>query len=57
MRKYKIAVGIEGVTLERHEVEARNMDEARSIGISKFLHPDKGYNYINVVPVKATAKK
>ena len=52
MYLYKIGVGIEGVALEYHKVEAANMAEARSIAIRKFLHPDKGYNHIEVKRIK-----
>lgn len=49
---YKVGIGIEGVALEYHEVNARNMEEARSIAIRKFLHPDKGYNHVEVKRIK-----
>lgn len=49
---YKVGVGIEGVALEHHKVEAKNMAEARSIAIGKFLHPDKGYNHVEVKRIK-----
>ena len=49
---YKVGVGIEGIALEYHEVNARNMEEARSIAIRKFLHPDKGYNHVEVKRIK-----
>ena len=49
---YKIGVGFAGVSLEFHEITARNADEARSIGIRKFLHPDKGFDHIEVKRIK-----
>ena len=49
---YKVGIGIEGVALEYHEINARNMEEARSMAIRKFLHPDKGYNHIEVKRIK-----
>ena len=52
MYLYKVGVGIECVALEYHTVEARNMAEARSIAIRKFLHPDKGYNHVEVKRIK-----
>ena len=45
---YKIGVGIEGFVLENHFVEAKNAQEARSIAIGKYLHPDKGYDHLQV---------
>lgn len=49
---YKVGVGIQGFVLENHFVEAKNAQEARSIGISKYLHPDKGYDHIQVTKYK-----
>lgn len=49
---YKVGVGVECVALEYHEINARNMEEARSIAIRKFLHPDKGYNHVEVKRIK-----
>lgn len=49
---YKVGVGYGGVSLEYHEVNAKNADEARSIAIRKFLHPDKGYDYVEVRRIK-----
>lgn len=49
---YRVGVGIVGISLEFHEVEAANMAEARSIGIRKFLHPDKGFDHIEVQRIK-----
>lgn len=45
---YKVGIGIEGVALEYHNINARNMEEARNITIRKFLHPDKGYNHVEI---------
>lgn len=45
---YKVNLGIDGFVLESHIVEATNKTVARDIAISKFLHPDKGFNYISV---------
>lgn len=49
---YKVSIGIEGVALEYHKINARNMEEARSIAIRNFLNPDKGYNHIEVKRIK-----
>lgn len=49
---YKVGIGIEGIPLEFHKVEAKNMEEARSVAIKKFLHPDKGYNHIEIKRIK-----
>lgn len=50
--RYKVGVGVEGVVLEHHEVNAVNMVEARSIAIRKFLHPAKGFDHIEVKRIK-----
>lgn len=49
---YKIGIGANGIALEYHKINARNMEEARGIAIRKFLHPDKGYNHIEVKRIK-----
>lgn len=49
---YSVGVGVMGVSLEHYKVEASSAQEARSIGIRKFLHPDKGYDHIEVTRVK-----
>ena len=49
---YKVGVGYAGIALEYHKVEATNMNEARSIAIRKFLHPDKGYDHVEVKRIK-----
>ena len=49
---YKVGIGYAGISLEFHEVEAINMVEARSIAIRKFLHPDKGYDHVEVKRIK-----
>ena len=49
---YKVGIGIDGFVLESHTVEAPNAVEARYIAIRKFLHPDKGRNYIKVERIK-----
>ena len=49
---YKVGVGIGGVPLEFYKVEANNMTEARSIAIRKFLHPDKGFDHVEVKRIK-----
>ena len=54
---YRIAVGIEGYTLEVHYIEAHNMEHARSLAINKYLHPDKGYNYISVKRAKMEGRE
>ena len=60
MYQYRIGIGCQGMALEYHRIEAANEQEARSIGIRKFLHPDKGYDYIEVKRISnlfATKKK
>lgn len=49
---YKVGIGYGGVSLEYHEVNARNMEEARSIAIRKFLNPDKGFDHVEVKRIK-----
>jgi len=49
---YRIGIGYGGISLEYHEVNARNMEEARSIAIRRFLHPDKGYDHVEVKRIK-----
>ena len=49
---YRAGVGIEGYVLERHIVWAKDMQEARSKAISTYLHPDKGYDYVEVQRIK-----
>ena len=49
---YKVGIGIDGFVLESHTVEAPNAVEARYIAISKFLHPDKYRNYVEVKRIK-----
>ena len=49
---YRIGIGYSGVALEYYKVEAKNMNEARSIAIRRFLHPDKGYDHIEVKRIK-----
>ena len=49
---YKIGVGIEGVALQFYNVEANSITEARSIGIRRFLHPNKGFDHIEVKRIK-----
>lgn len=52
MRLYRVGIGFAGVALEFHEVEAHNAAEARSIAIQKFLHPDLGYDHIEIKPIR-----
>ena len=52
MYSYKIGIGVSGIVLEVHDVQAPNMTEARSIAIRKFLHPDKGYDHVEVKRIK-----
>ncbi len=49
---YKIGVGIECVALKFYNVEADSATEARDIAIRRFLHPNKGYNHIEVKRIK-----
>ena len=49
---YKVGVGFAGMALEWHEVEATSMADARSIAIRKFLHPDKGFDHVEVKRIK-----
>ena len=51
---YRIGIGIEGMVFKAYYIEAHNWDEARSIGISRFLHPNLGYNFIDVRRVPKT---
>jgi len=52
---YRIGVGKSGMALEYHKIEATNEQEARSYGIRNFLHPDKGYDHIEVKRIKKGA--
>ena len=52
MRLYRVGIGFAGVALEFHKVEARNAAEARSIAIRKFLHPDLGFDHIEVKQIR-----
>lgn len=45
---YSIGLGIEGYVLENYTLAACNAADARDKAISRYLHPDKGYNYIEV---------
>lgn len=45
---YRVGVGIEGWVREWHIVRAGSAQEAKYTAITKFLHPDKGYNYVEV---------
>ena len=49
---YKVGVGYAGLALEFHTVEATSMADARSIAIRKFLHPDKGFDHVEVKRIK-----
>lgn len=49
---YQIGVGYAGVALEFYKVEAKNAVEARDIAIRKFLHPDKGFDHVEVKRIK-----
>ena len=55
-RMYLVGVGVDGVALEHHKVEAQNQSEARSIVIRKYLHPDKGFNHIEIKHIKKDGK-
>lgn len=48
MRTYRVGVGFGGVALHFHNVKAKNAAEARSIAIREFLHPDLGFDHIEV---------
>lgn len=52
MYRYKVGIGREGIALKFYEIQAHNMAEARSIAIRKFLHPDKGYDHVEVKRIK-----
>ena len=52
MFKYKIGIGIEGMVLESHIIEAHNQTEAREKAIREFLHPSKGFSYVEVKRIK-----
>lgn len=49
---YKVGIGREGVSLKYYTVEAANMQEARSIGISKYLKPYLNYDHIEVTRIR-----
>ena len=55
---YLVGVGIERFVLEKHVVEASNKADAYYAAF-KFLHPDKGYDYVTVIKrlTKAEAAK
>lgn len=53
MYNYKVGIGRSGVALRFYEIQAPNMAEARIIAIRKFLHPDKGYDHVEVRRIKA----
>lgn len=48
---YIVGIGFEGVILERHLIYAKNMSDAYYAGF-KYLHPDKGYNYVSATRIK-----
>jgi hypothetical protein len=48
---YKCGVGYEGCVFETHLVYAGNISEAYYAGL-KYLHPDKGFNYVTVTRLK-----
>ena len=52
MYRYQVGIGREGIALKFYEIQAHNMTEARSIAIRKFLHPDKGYDHVEVKRIK-----
>lgn len=52
MYRYQVGIGREGVALKFYEIQAPNMTEARSIAIRTFLHPDKGYDHVEVKRIK-----
>ena len=55
---YLVGLGIEGYVLERHLIYAANQADAYYVAM-KFMHPDKGYDYITVIKrlTKAEAAK
>ena len=55
--QYLVEIGIDNFPLEYHEILAQNATEARYIAIGKFLHPDKGMNYISVKRIKKNGGK
>lgn len=56
MAKYKIGVGYAGIALEWHTLEAKNTVEARTLAIKKYLHPDLGYDHIQVSRIQKEVK-
>ena len=53
---YRVGVGYGGVVLQSHVITAPNAQEARSIAVRKFLHPDKGYDHVEVKRIPKSAK-
>lgn len=53
---YRVGIGFEGCILETHLIYARSMTEAYYAGL-KYLHPDKGFNYVSATRIKAAAEK
>lgn len=53
---YKVGIGREGVSLKYYTVEAANMQEARSIGISRHLKPYLNYDHIEVTRIRKDGK-
>lgn len=54
---YKIGIGREGMAFKYYTVEAANMQEARIIGLRTYMHPDLGYDHIEVTRVRKEGKK
>lgn len=52
MFNYKIGIGYAGIVLETYTLRAKNLAEARSLAIRKYLHPDKGYDHVVVTRIK-----
>ena len=48
---YKCGIGYEGMVFETHLVYAENISKAYNAGL-KYLHPDKGFNYVAVTRLK-----
>lgn len=54
---YLVGVGIGGVALEHYTILANNAQDARSRAINLFLHPDKGFDHVEVRRLKTGGKK
>lgn len=55
---YRIGIGYEGVALKYYLLHAENAEHARELAIRTYLHPDFGYDHVEVKRLtKAEAAK